>query len=790
MQSALKLSVSSQLDKHGLVERQAHQIERLTQVARSRIVDLSHDAASDAWRRCYAELLALLPRSRNRQQARTDQRLPAPPPHRFSTALSQSGARPANSLAFHLFHHLRCSSWCCKLMASLAIRLCTREIRSILSLATRHRSASQERAPWSTVTTCSYASKRRKYTIDADATSLPFLQSLQRRRAEDDRKAQIPPGPPLDGDGAWISPTEAGESFSSSGQHEAAAAADQQLADRNNRFGSTIREAIASSDVDAIIRTLHAINDSNSSSSLASLTDDEFSTVLDIIRPQALLGDKLEIQLSMRPRTVNFLHLPDLDQIIGEYLTLLELTVDLRRRSGSRLSFRHYTQLLHSTAYLHARAPAEQLWQMLTDDGCTPDVHAFNAYLGSVIWERTKNSRDVRKTHAFSFNLLKRQRPDLPFHMNSYRVGENGIWQVATRILDSMANHAIAPNADTYAIYIRAAGLEGKIDWVGDLLEEIWQINVPAILADQIPPEPKRTTPRDPLHPTSQLLFDVAHAYCNSGDFHAALKLVSYISREYDLEIGAQTWAELLAQAFVFSIPLREYETTKRELRLEKGTMEAIWETMTGPPYNIEPSPSTADLLIRIYFRYDKAIDSYPIMEHYRIRFLNTTMTERDAAWAALQYCLAQSASFKTKPHSAALSYAVARYDKAYLRYHQEVKRFEFWTSYILGNVGRNEKGNQDLDLECRVVPRMLETWKCYGPRCIRYCIPTGLVEMDLGWDWKNDRPGEQISYQQRRFAYAVSERLPNFSGQMPSINLELSNASYPPLEIEDEDEY
>lgn len=717
-------------------------------------------------------------------------------------------------------------------MASLSARRFTRELRSAFSVVTRQQPHSQERGSWISIPTCSHAHKRRKYTVDAGQSAGPFVEALSPPRREADQAGDKPhevfseserltESLALDAAAVRANVTKVQQcpySVDAVGDPEISdhaerhveesqsvkkspldALMDISLADpasspthepmiNNSRAtlkpvnaathadaGHTrdLQDAIALGDSSWAMQSLLTAHHLNDVTFLATMVESDFTSLLRLTQPQEQFGDLLDLQWQLRISTIAHYKLPKVDALMTRHIPLRRWLVNLRRNSAAGLNLEQYTLLLQGASYLQHRNLAQDLWRFLAEDGYKPDVHCFNAYLHSVLWEQPLNEETRLKERVLSTNLEKRRDEYLFPSLSAYRVGKGGILEIATSVLDQMVDLQVSPNAYTFMTYLRAAALEGKLGVVDDLVQRVWGIDLARVIASQ-ETEPRPMSTDDPLYPTSQLIFELVRAYCRNNDLRGAMNLADFISHHYGLEIEQRTWNELLEYAHLLTKRRRRTEIAKSTGAVDAGTLEALWHTITKPPYSFTPSPYMADKLMRSVSRNNRKtnVALLPIMERYRRRYFDITLTKKRSAWADLLAIRADldtvdNAATATQPGRrsrlrSSLSQAEHKYDMALLRCMHERTLLSSWFYYIMHE--RVDFGLRADTLDMLDIPRMLKDWKHFSRRRVTYQILTGQVELDLGPIWtKEDLP--EMSVEEIEYSLNVAKRALGFGG-------------------------
>lgn len=155
-----------------------------------------------------------------------------------------------------------------------------------------------------------------------------------------------------------------------------------------------------------------------------------------------------------------------------------------------------------------------------------------------------------------------------------------------------------------------ALAREGDIAGISNILQRVWGIDVEAVLTkpeSEVTP-PNVYLPQSPFFPSENLLFTLAHVYGINNTIPTALRLVDYVSRQYNITIPLRAWNELMQWTYVTSVKRRgkNPETNNEDLKtgqLGTDAVSTLWDTMTMAPYNVELTMEMHDRLITSLLR-------------------------------------------------------------------------------------------------------------------------------------------------------------------------------------------
>lgn len=280
------------------------------------------------------------------------------------------------------------------------------------------------------------------------------------------------------------------------------------------------------------------------------------------------------------------LRIQSIEDIFRRYFQVIETLTTVRSRMRLPLTLTDYTVLLDFTRATGNEKIADRLWAQLRQEGHQPDAACFNHYLETIGWSGLflPGTRQTVSTYNYWLHHVKERRK---------RLGSLDPRQAAIRVYEEMVRDGVRADAKTFQLLIismaRALDVEG-VNWI---LKSVWNIDVPGLFEkDEASLEPVKQYPPDsPLCPDAKLLMTIAHAFCVCDVAPVAIRLVDYVSRQYNLTIPLEVWAELLERTFVLSAPPGSLWRTDRPMstRLPTRSVTALWETMLSEPYDVQP---------------------------------------------------------------------------------------------------------------------------------------------------------------------------------------------------------
>lgn len=501
--------------------------------------------------------------------------------------------------------------------------------------------------------------------------------------------------------------------------------------------------AIEDEDADTIARCLYTAQNCLDYDFVNGISEATFTQILHVLEPRNNVEELSQAYALISEHMAKQMGLIPVNRLMVEYSLLLQEIIALRRQNGHPLSRDQYSILLRSARDLGDSRLATKILGELLEDGILPNVDTYNTYLASFVWAGWNNSTARHRQRVINANMLARvnKRQDMPFA--TYHVGSpGGIKEKAMEILTVMLDRGLEANEETYCSVITAAAREGEIDTIQSILRRAWDIDVQKImeLAPGHPdlPKAKALAEDSQLYPSSKLLWTLAHAFSINSDIPKALRLVDYVSREYDLAIPEDTWSVLLEWTFVMARP--RHGTTARDDRkigqLPQKSVQTLFDTMTGAPYFVNPSMEMYNhLIVSMYLR-EWTTKMFEIMG-YAASLRAKSKDTRDKAWRRFRrFIIRQEKGQRYFPPPAIVR---RRYETAKVVDSRNRLWMKRWVRLLLASMThfhrRHKEGRTYAnfhDFTFGTVPRMLLDWREFAGARVKYDLPTGVLEIEL----------------------------------------------------------
>lgn len=321
-----------------------------------------------------------------------------------------------------------------------------------------------------------------------------------------------------------------------------------------------------------------------------------FAATFALLDPKYFVEPFKEIYRHMKP---SLIHGPNelrivraLEDQFGALTLQLEEIVKRRRDAGHTLDLAACKHLLAFAAALADKQIAELVWeQMMPLTGTEPDLDCFAYYMEAFCWAGSWRKDEEFNFRVAAFNIAAREEGGVK-GFESYRVGPiEGLRARMTKMFGNLATSGLEANEAIFANLMVAMGREGDLEGVKSILKSVWNIDVDLLVkVDEEEVEtPSHYETDSSLRPTNQLLFAIAHVFSINNEVLLGLRLVDFVSRQYDLSIPYLVWFQILEFVYVLS---RWPYRSRRERGfgvgwLPESTFEDVWLMCTDEPHNI-----------------------------------------------------------------------------------------------------------------------------------------------------------------------------------------------------------
>lgn len=353
---------------------------------------------------------------------------------------------------------------------------------------------------------------------------------------------------------------------------------------------------------------------------LSSLPKTTIAEILRLLDPKNLFDPLKFLYRHLTPKNIDFLRgeARQMDEVFKYYKSKVRSITDKLVADGRQLGLQDYKLLLNLARSMGDGEGAAEIWGDMVKHQVKPDTICYNHYFEARCWEDTYYPMEKTKTRICSLYLnMRRTGHNQPQTGNGserkdylgYKVGPGGVKQEVTTKFTEMIARNVRPDGKTYGCMMTAYSREGDLQAVKSILKSVWDVDVDAIMKSEDDfMSPAAVNADSPLHPTSDLLFIIAHIFGSNSELAAAMRIVDHTSRKFSIVIDRETWRELLEWTFALS-KLRSKQARDCGLhvgQLPPSSVERLWKIMTSPPYNIKPTIAMIDRVVRSFSRRDQ----------------------------------------------------------------------------------------------------------------------------------------------------------------------------------------
>jgi len=482
---------------------------------------------------------------------------------------------------------------------------------------------------------------------------------------------------------------------------------------------------------------------------LGSLPCNTFTEVLRHLDPNCFVGRYVKLHQEIGIYHLQLLGLPSRDpsgyhQFCSLFLSEIDNILHARRQISNQSTLMDYRYLLHCARVTGNIPYAQEIWRNMKEDSVIPDLKCYNDYLAARCYGENSNVLQRRRLRVIRHNTLPRTfaLEDQPLGLRGHSVKRTvhpvGIQLVSSNLFVEMIEAGISGDEETFCLLMVASAREGELDGMAAILKRAWGIDVAALEANDerdIPPV-KNYAPDSPFYPSDKLLFTLAHVYGINNQVSQAMRLVDYVSRQFDIPIPLLVWEELLRYTVIMSRKLRrgfspELQTFVQKPewgQLPRNAPERLWNTMTSEPYNIKPTMEMHDGFIHnlINFRYfglaKEIMESgrrlhIAQVEDFRQKFL-LAKADQSRSSAIDQQFHFQNPNVEWRRRDVAFAQAKMKRSRLYIRR---------WVVLWLKRAGRTLRYHSQLTID---MPDFVRAWKVFLPPVVEYHVPFGKVEI------------------------------------------------------------
>ncbi|KAI9736923.1 MAG: hypothetical protein M1818_005974 [Claussenomyces sp. TS43310] len=527
-----------------------------------------------------------------------------------------------------------------------------------------------------------------------------------------------------------------------------------------------VYRALRTGDSYAILRVMSGIAQDkdveNVSRTFAQIPQTAFSEILRCLDPEKFLDRYNKIFREISPHNVAYSNLRSedttpLSPFAVRFMDRIKVILQARHASGFKLHIQDYKYLLRFCRAQADPHAAQIVWKSMTSDSCQPDVECYNSYFAAIAGSDARNPHSRHQVMITPYNLAVRASKSAEYAFHGRPTGDLNVRSTVSNAFDDMVQNGMTGDEETFCLMMVAQAREGDVEGVKMILKRVWRIEVDCLMneGEEFVAPIKDYAMDSPIHPSETLLMTLAHCFGINNQIPTALRLVDFISRKYSLSISVAVWEELFERTFTLST----MQHRKRVKAAEDGAGSAsdklplisvaqLWATFVNPPYNIKPTMSMYDKLIRnLMYRqcvtetltrmeegralYVECVDEYQRALRNHQKFLlqsvrrPQSLPSLNGSDVSEYLSLARSSPF-AKTTSPRLVKMERELTYLRLRMHRNRQYLCRWCRNFLHFTTQSQKDHQHFCVS--QLPVFLEDWKPFIPRVVSYELPTGYV--------------------------------------------------------------
>ncbi|BDD55923.1 hypothetical protein MPDQ_003298 [Monascus purpureus] len=341
-------------------------------------------------------------------------------------------------------------------------------------------------------------------------------------------------------------------------------------------------------------QVMNALLDPRFKRVVASLPQNTFAEILRLLSPAYFIEPYREIHHAIHPYAARVKGLRPLGMIFSEFEGNLSAIVRIRRQSNYPLGLAEYTHLLDCARSMGNARMACSIFHEMKELGVEPDIQCYNHYLEALVWDSSYTGLEKHRLRMEPYAYYRRRSPHPIPGWCGYGTASRSVKKEVLQLLNEMARDGIPSDEATFVSVFLASARVGYVVGMKRILKTVWNIDIDLVMDRSNPSEHPPVTAYDrtsPLYPTERLLFAIAHGFGTTSDIYTALRVVSFVSRSYDIPISEKVWKELLERAYQLSRPRRSrYAEQLSRGKISPTFFQQLFHTMTSEPHNVRPS--------------------------------------------------------------------------------------------------------------------------------------------------------------------------------------------------------
>ncbi|KAH8600007.1 mitochondrial ATPase expression-domain-containing protein [Bisporella sp. PMI_857] len=508
-----------------------------------------------------------------------------------------------------------------------------------------------------------------------------------------------------------------------------------------------ILDALKLNDPYVLLDTLlHRVRDKGAPA-LSNLPPTTFSEILRRLDPHIFVKRYDELYNEFEPKHFNSFGLAKDPSGFHRFSLVILSQVDSIVKARHDIygpSLIEYKYLLKCAKASRNTIYAQIIWDEMKKHSVVPDIQCYNDYLSAKSWTELSNTFQKKHLRVIPIHIRQREREQqrigLQGHLAKSKHHAGHLYMVS-EVFKELVASGLRGSEETFCLMIVGLAREAELKGIASILKRVWGVEVGMLMGDgeEEPPPVKSYRYDSPLYPSEELLFTLAHAYAINNSIATALRIIDFVSTQYNIPISNRVWNELIHYSYVLSRHRarrfdeetgEEVMTTagRRTGQLSKEALSALWATMTSPPYNARPTlqmyfPFFKNLVKRSRFGeaerlMDQAVKLHRESEHNFARKLSVAKRSRLSCRRHGYEWRFRDPVYESQKRDLAF---------AYLRLQRDVLYFQnmakYWLFYSTKNGGFKHRLGKE------AIPTFVRKWSRFLPKnAAAYRVAQGSV--------------------------------------------------------------
>ena len=231
--------------------------------------------------------------------------------------------------------------------------------------------------------------------------------------------------------------------------------------------------------------------------------------------------------------------------------------------------------------------------------------------------------------------------------------------------------------------------------------------------------------PDSPSKPTARLLDAVVEAFGSMSHIPAALRLIDFISRRWQIPIPAETWSNLLQWTHVHSSrpfrPMQRVAGAYPNNYVKNHHVKLVFDIMISEPYRVIPTIEDYNVIVKNLIHTKSFRAATDIMRNQILSYYHTLVHQHEQA--VLDEILQENIyDNKTPCPGAAFKRLATSAKKDYV--YNMINR---WCRTIITRVQPS-----NANMAQTTLPKLLEEFSDFFPPVLSYRLPGGLVQINI----------------------------------------------------------